>query len=128
MKVSKTKHVTKKGVVKKNPMSDIDKVEAAIERRIAEEGANRWGYPENQKRALRKFIKQARQKELSGNKLYAYWKEFDTFGVSITGRSTGNRAFEDVFGRETVRKWYKPIYESHVLGFNKALGEAIRRS
>ena len=77
--------------------ADIDKVDMAIQEQIqSEEG--RWGYPANQRAALKKFVKQARAKNLSGQQLYNYWHEFNVFGVSITGRMTGNRAFEKVFG------------------------------
>jgi hypothetical protein len=112
----------------KGMKSEIDKLEKRTKELIAEEERNH-GYPENQKKALSKFFKLAREKTFKDSQeLYNFWKEFDTFGVSITGRITGNRAFNDQYSREQTRKWYEPIYQSHVDSFNKSLGQLIKKT
>jgi len=124
-----------------NMMKEIDQLEKMAEKEISE---SRY-YPENQKIALKRFFKQARtlvsKKGSVGikgsredydepiknpNDLYKFWKKFDTFGVSITGRMTGNQVFRKKYGNETVRAWYKPIYEETTKSFNKALGQALK--
>ena len=127
-----------------NMMKEIDQLEKMAEKEISE---SRY-YPENQKKALKRFFKQARtlvgkkgsvgikgwnstrsyEDEIKNpNDLYKFWKKFDTFGVSITGRMTGNQVFRKKYGSDTVREWYKPIYEETTKSFNKTLGQALKK-